>query len=305
MTMNRRIGVLGIPIDLGLGRRGVDMGPSAFRIAELVPRIASLGLGVQDLGDVICPNPEVVPLGDPKLKYAAAIVQVCEAAAKTTREVLGRGHFPLFIGGDHSQSIGTVAALAEEHRGRGGRMGLIWLDAHGDMNTPATTPSGNVHGMPLAIALGMGDETLVRFLGFSPKVAPEHVALIGVRDLDPGERGIVNDSGVHVFTMSEIDRRGIFSVMEEAIAVATNGTQALHVSFDMDVVDPAIAPGVGTPVRGGLSYREAHLAMELLAESKRLTSLEVVETNPILDVRNSTAALGVELILSALGKVIV
>jgi arginase len=300
--MDRKISVLGVPIDLGFDRRGVDMGPSAFRIAGLLERVQALGLEVQDLGDVFCPNPEVISIGDAKLKYAGDILRVCETAAASLLEILNDGKFPLLLGGDHSLSIGTIAGLSEHLRRSRAKMGVIWLDAHADMNTPATTPSGNVHGMPLAVAVGLGADPLVRFRGFSPKVDAKNVVLIGARDLDPGERRNIADARIHAFTMNDVDRRGISSVVEEAIALATADTQALHVSFDMDVVDPQIAPGVGTPVRGGLSYREAHLAMELIAESKRLTSLEVVEANPILDVRNSTADLGVELILSALGK---
>ncbi|MBI1851352.1 MAG: arginase [Planctomycetes bacterium] len=303
--MQPSISVLGVPIDLGFGRRGVDMGPSAFRIAGVLERVAALGFHVQDLGDVFCPNPEIIPVGDPKLKYAEEILRLCETTAELVVDILGRGSFPLFLGGDHSMAIGTFAGLAEHYRDKHQTMGVVWLDAHGDMNTPQTTPSGNVHGMPLAISLGMGADSFVKMRGFAPKLIADKVALIGVRDLDPGERRNITESGVHVFTMNEVDRRGFSSVMEEALSIATNGTQALHVSFDMDVVDPLLAPGVGTPVRGGLSYREAHLAMELIAESKRLTSLEVVEANPILDVKNSTADLGVELILSALGKRII
>ncbi len=292
-------------MDLGLGRRGVDMGPSAFRIAGMRRRIEALGFRVEDLGDVFCPNPEVIEQGDGQLKFAAEILKVCGVTAQAVGDVLERGSFPLILGGDHSLSIGTIAGLSVSHRRRGARMGVIWLDAHGDMNTPATSPSGNVHGMPLAVAIGMGDVSLTGLLGPAPKVDPADVALSGVRDLDPGERRNIADSGIHVFTMNEVDRRGISQVIEQALAVATRGTQTLHVSFDMDVVDPSIASGVGTPVRGGISYREAHLAMEILAESNRISSLEVVETNPILDVRNSTADLGVELILSALGKRII
>jgi arginase len=303
--MQSTISVLGVPIDLGFGRRGVDMGPSAFRIAGLLERVAALGFRVQDLGDVFCPNPEVIEVGDPKMKYAEEILRLSETTAGLVLQILERGSFPLLLGGDHSMAIGTFAGLAEHYREKQQTMGVLWLDAHGDMNTAETTPSGNIHGMPLAMNLGMGADAFVRLRGFSPKVRADKVAMIGVRDLDPGERKNIADSGARVITMNEIDRRGFSNVMEEALSIATNGTQALHVSFDMDVVDPLLAPGVGTPVRGGISYREAHLAMELIAESKRLTSLEVVEANPILDVKNSTADLGVELILSALGKRII
>ena len=300
--MTRRVHILGAPLDLGAGRRGVDMGPSALRLTHLGARLRELGLEVVDQGNVDVAVAEATGPGDPRCRYLDEVAATCRQVFEHVQRTVRDGAIPLTLGGDHSIAVGSVGAVSATHAARGERIGLLWIDAHADINTPETTPSGNVHGMPLAISLGMGADSFVKMRGFYPKVHPDKVALIGVRDLDPGERRNIAESGLHVFTMNEVDRRGFSSVMEEALAIATNGTQAVHVSFDMDVVDPVLAPGVGTPVRGGLSYREAHLAMELIAESKRLTSLEVVEANPILDVKNSTADLGVELILSALGK---
>ena len=297
----RPVHIIGVPLDLGGGRRGVDMGPSAFRIAGLGERIAALGRPVIDKGDLAVPIPETRHVGDPQRKYIDDIATVCRALFDDARGSLGLGALPLVLGGDHSLAAGSVAATSAFVRDRGTSFGLIWVDAHGDMNTPASTGSGNVHGMPLAALLGPEPVELATLGGVSPAIDPEHVVLIGVRNLDDKEKQRVRDSRIHVFTMKDIDRSGIAAVMEQAIALAGAGTEGLHVSFDLDVCDPGIAPGVGTPVKGGLDYREAHMVMEMLADSGRVLALDMVEVNPTLDVRNSTAELGTELVLSALG----
>jgi arginase len=293
--------VIGVSLDLGGNRRGVDMGPSAFRIAGLTERLSALGVAVEDAGDLVAPIPEVKSAGDPTKKYIREITRVCERLYKTSLAALEKGGFPLVLGGDHSVAAGSVAATAEFIRRQEKPLGLIWVDAHGDMNTPASSLSGNVHGMPLASLLGPEPAELSRIGGFSPKVLPEHTVLIGIRNLDAREKEIVRASGVHVFTMKDIDRSGIASVVEQALALAGRGTGGIHVSFDLDVCDPTIAPGVGTPVKGGLDYREAHMVMEMLADSGLMRALDLVEVNPILDDRNTTAVLGTELAASALG----
>src|SRR5687767_13171565 len=278
------------------------MGPSAFRIAGISERLVSLGVSVVDEGDVVGPIPEVKALGDPSKKYIREISRVCEKLYKTSLAALEKGGLPLVLGGDHSLAAGSVAATADYLRRSDKKTGLIWVDAHGDMNTPASSGSGNVHGMPLAALLGPEPAELSRIGGFSPKVLPEHTVLIGIRNLDEREKEIVRASKVHVFTMKDIDRAGIASVVEQALALAGKGTGGLHVSFDLDVCDPAVAPGVGTPVKGGLDYREAHMLMEIVADSGLMRALDLVEVNPILDDRNATAILGVELAASALGQ---
>jgi len=297
-----KILLIGVPLDLGGNRRGVDMGPSAVRITGLAERIRALGHEVTDTGDIDVPLPELCDIGDASRKYAAPIAAVCEELCERVAAALAEGRLPVSIGGDHSLAMGSVAGVARHVRERGNRLGLLWFDAHGDMNTPASTDSGNVHGMALAHLLGLGDERLASVGGFKGKVQAENVALIGVRDLDAREKKLVAESGVAVFTMKDIDRRGVSSVTEQAIEVASRGTAGMHVSFDIDVVDPSIAAGVGTPKKGGLTYREAHLCMEMVADAKRLVGLDLVEVNPILDTRNATADLGTELLLSALGK---
>jgi arginase len=297
--------VIGVSLDLGGNRRGVDMGPSAFRIAGLAERLTGLGLKVIDAGDLVAPIPEVKALGDPNKKYIREIARVCERLYKTSLAAFEKDALPLVLGGDHSLAAGSVAATAEVLRRESKPLGLIWVDAHGDINTPATTTSGNVHGMPLASLLGSEPAELSRIGGVSPKVLPEHTVLIGIRNLDGREKEILRESGAHVFTMKEIDRSGIASVVERALAVAGSGTGGIHVSFDLDVCDPAIAPGVGTPVKGGLNYREAHMVMEMIADSGLLRALDLVEVNPILDDRNMTAILGAELASSALGQKII
>lgn len=295
------IHLIGVPLDLGGGRRGVDMGPSAVRIAGIAARLAALGHRVQDRGDIVTPTPETRDPGDPRQRYVDEIAQACEALYTRALDSHAAGAMPIVIGGDHSLGAGSVAASAMHARRHDKPIGLIWIDAHADMNTPATTVSGNVHGMPLAALLGNPPDALAAIGGHRPKVLPSHTVLVGVRDLDTRERDIVRRSGVHVFTMKDIDRRGAASVVEQAIALAGHDTAGIHVSFDLDVCDPAIAPGVGTPVRGGLNYREAHMVMEMLSDAGRVMALDLVEVNPVLDVQNTTAVLAAELAASALG----
>jgi arginase len=301
----QNVHLIGVSLDLGGNRRGVDMGPSAFRIAGLAERLGALGATVVDEGDLVAPIPEVKSLGDPTKKYIREIAKVCEKLYKTSLAALEKRALPLVLGGDHSLAAGSVAATADYVRREGKPLGLIWVDAHGDINTPASSDSGNVHGMPLASLLGPEPAELSRIGGFSPKVLPEHTVLIGIRNLDAREKEILRASGAHVFTMKDIDRSGIASIVERALSIAGALTAGIHVSFDMDVCDPTIAPGVGTPVKGGLDYREAHMLMELVADSQRLVALDLVEVNPTLDVRNTTAEFAVELALSALGKRII
>jgi arginase len=298
----RLVHLIGVPLDLGGNRRGTDMGPSAFRIAGLADALSSLGLSVTDRGDVPSPIREVKGEGDARKKYVKEIARVCQKVYQMSLASLDAGALPIVLGGDHSLSAGSVAAAAACQQQQGRSVGVIWVDAHGDMNSPESSGSGNVHGMPLAALLGSEPRELGRFAGEGPAIRPECTVLVGIRNLDETEKAIVKASKVHVFTMREVDRMGIAAVMDQAIELAGHDTGGIHVSFDMDVCDPSIAPGVGTPVKGGLSYREAHLVMETVAESGRLTSLDLVEVNPTLDLQNRTAELGVELALSALGK---
>jgi arginase len=289
-------------MDLGAGRRGVDMGPSAIRIAGLHERLAALGHRVVDEGDLVIRNIEEMRIGHPRARYLAEITQANRALAARVERVLQRGHFPLVLGGDHSIAVGTISGVAAHGRRLGKKLGVLWVDAHSDINTPSTSPSGNVHGMPLAALLGLGPVPLRSIAGRFRKVDPDQVALVGIRSVDDGERNHLQRLGVHVYTMADIDRQGIHAVMERALADVTRGTGLVHVSFDLDAVDPSITPGVGTPVKGGLDYREAHLVMESLAAARVLTSLEIVEVNPILDDRNRSAEFAVELVQSAFGK---
>jgi arginase len=297
-----KIKILGVPLDLGQERRGVDMGPSAVRAAGLNQALASLGHEVEDGGNVHVRLAEQQPFGDQHAKYLREIAATSQEVAQRICETLEAGYFPVSLGGDHSLAIGTQAGVAKFYRDRNQAVGCLWIDAHADMNTPETSPSGNVHGMPFAASLGHGPESLTHIFGFAPKLRPEKCALVGIRDLDARERRVVRDSGVNVFTMREIDELGMRIVMERAITLASKDTAGFVVSFDMDVVDPDEAPGVGTPVRGGITFREAHLAMEMVADSNKMLAFELVEINPIIDVMNKTAILGVGFTASALGK---
>src|SRR5271169_1656751 len=300
--MAQKIRIIGVPMDLGQSRRGVDMGPSALRVAGLQTRLKSLGHTVEDIGNVSVKQPEEQPYGEKRAKYLNEIAETCRGLAEMTEQTLSEGFLPVVLGGDHSIAIGSCSGVSDFFRKQSKKIGYLWLDAHGDMNTPESSPSGNVHGMPLSALIGYGAPELALLLGYKPKVEPRNVAIVGVRDLDAKERRLVKDSGVHAFTMRDIDERGMREVMSEALRIASDDTDGIAVSLDMDFMDPADAPGVGTPVRGGVTYRESHLAMEMIADSEAMVSLEVVEINPILDEHNRTALLGVELVLSSLGQ---
>lgn len=296
------VNIIGVPIDLGANRRGVDMGPSALRIAGLSKELRELGFAVDDLGDLPVKIQERQPIQDQKVKYLPEIARVSSILAKKVAAVLREGGFPLVLGGDHSIAIGTVAGIGAFCRDGGKRPGILWIDAHGDFNTPEISPSGNIHGMAAAICAGIGPPRLCGIEGPPKKVEPENMVMIGLRNLDKGERECMMSHGVKMFTMQDIDRKGMHQVMREALLYLCSHSEHLHVSFDLDSVDPLYATGVGTPVRGGLTYREAHLMMEMIAETERMASLEVVEVNPILDSKNQSAVLAVELIHSAFGK---
>jgi arginase len=300
--MAQKIRIIGIPMDLGQSRRGVDMGPSALRVAGLQSRLKSLGHTVEDIGNLNVRQPEEQPYGEKRAKYLTEIAESCKGLAEITERSLSEGYFPLVLGGDHSIAVGSCSGVSNFFRAESKSVGYLWLDAHGDMNTPESSPSGNIHGMPLAAIIGYGPPELVEMFGYKPKVEPRNVCLVGVRDLDPKERRLIKESGVHVFTMRDIDERGMRDVMSEALRFVTDDTDGVAVSLDLDFIDPDDAPGVGTPVRGGATYREAHLAMEMIADSEAMVSLEVVEINPVIDLHNQTALLGVEMILSGLGK---
>jgi arginase len=300
----KAVSFLGVPLGYGASMAGVDMGPAALRVARLHQRIARLGYSVQDLGDMRLERPQTFPEVDDKLKYVREISNACEQLAVEVETILEKDQFPLILGGDHSIAIGSFAGVVSHYKKQDKTIGLIWFDAHADMNTPETTPSGNIHGMPLSALLGYGAPELTNVGGFSPKLDPQLCAHVGARDIDPGERELIRKLGIRFFTMREIDERGMRACMDEAIAIAARGTGGYAVTFDVDVLDPGDAPGSGTLVRGGLTYREAHLAMEKIAEAGGMCSLEMVEINTALDVNNKTAELGVELILSALGKTI-
>ncbi len=300
--MPEKIRIIGVPMDLGASRRGVDMGPSALRVAGLQARLKQLGRQVEDIGNVPVPQPEEQHFGEKRARYLDEISQACKGLADAVKKALDEDFVPLVLGGDHSIAVGTAAGAAAHFQKQGKRIGMIWLDAHGDMNTPESSPSGNVHGMPLASIMGYGPPELTELAGIKPMIEPHSVVLVGIRELDSKERRLVKESGVHIFTMREIDERGMREVMTEALRFASDDTAGIAVSLDMDFVDPTDAPGVGTPVRGGVTYREAHLALEMIADSKSMVSFEVVEVNPVIDLHNTTAALGIELILSGLGK---
>ncbi|HLK31559.1 MAG TPA: arginase [Terriglobales bacterium] len=298
----RKIRVIGVPLDLGQSRRGVDMGPSAVRVAGLEARLEALGHVVEDAGNIGVAIAEQKKEGDPHAKYLKEITATCTRHAELVLKTLETGKVPVVLGGDHSVAAGTVAGVAEFYRRQEQKIGLVWIDAHSDINTPATSPSGNVHGMPLAAVMGLGPPELANIFGFSPKVLPENCVIVGVRDIDSFEKENIRRAGVEVFTMRDIDERGMRVVMEEALRMAGRGTAGYHISLDMDWIDPEDAPGVGTPVRGGATYREAHLAMEIIADHARMLSFEIVEVNPVIDEHNRTADLAVELTLSAFGK---
>lgn len=296
-----RIRVIGVPMDLGADRRGVDIGASAIRYAGLNDQLRRLGYSVNDIGNIVVPQPESQPIGDPHLKYLEPIVQVSEDLANAVTSALREGEFPLILGGDHSIALGSITGVARVHRD----IGVIWIDAHGDFNTHETTPSGNIHGMILGALAGLGHPRLTGVGGWSPKINPRTIVIVGARDLDVREQELLRQQEIHVFTMTDIDQRGMSEVMRETVEIASQASHGFHLSLDMDSLDPREAPGVGTPVRGGLTYREAHLAMEVVAASGRMLSMDAVEVNPILDRENATAHLAVELILSALGKKII
>ncbi|HKV04344.1 MAG TPA: arginase [Candidatus Acidoferrales bacterium] len=300
--MPEKIRIIGVPMDLGASRRGVDMGPSAVRVAGLQSRLKQLGRQVEDIGNISVPQPEEQHYGEKNAKYLEEISETCKGLAEIVWKTLDDDMVPVILGGDHSIAAGTAAGVASHFQKESKRAGMIWLDAHGDMNTPETSPSGNVHGMPLAAIMGYGPAALTMLAGAKPAVEPRNVALVGVRELDSKERRLAKDSGAHVFTMRDIDERGMREVMTEALRIACDDTAGVAVSLDMDFVDPSDAPGVGTPVRGGATYREAHLALEMIADSRAMVSFELVEINPVIDLHNTTALLGVELILSGLGK---
>jgi arginase len=299
----RKIRVIGVPLDMGASRRGVDMGPSAMRVAGLEARLEALGHQVTDGGNIRVEIAETQAFGSHNARYLKQIAETCTRTAEAVVETLSEGQTPFVLGGDHSLAAGSVSGVAEYYRRQGQKIGVIWIDAHSDINTPDTSPSGNVHGMPLASLLGLGPELLTSIFGYSPKIAPENAVLVGIRDVDAQERANIQRAGLKtVFTMRDIDERGMRAVMEEALAAAGNGTAGYHVSLDMDWIDPEDAPGVGTPVRGGATYREAHLAMEIIADHARMLSFEIVEVNPVIDEHNRTADLAVELACSAFGK---
>ncbi len=300
--MAQKIRIIGVPMDLGASRRGVDMGPSALRVAGLQARIKQLGHQVEDIGNISVKQPEEMSYGEKRAKYLAEIADACKDLAVMVEKSLEESMLPVVLGGDHSIAAGSLSGVAGYFRKKEKKIGLIWLDAHGDINTPESSPSGNVHGMPLAAAMGYGATELVELQGFKPKVEPQNISLVGIRDLDSQEKKLAKKSGVHVFTMRDIDERGMREVMSDALKYAMDDTDGISVSLDMDFVDPSDAPGVGTPVRGGVTYREAHLALEMLADTEAMVSLEVVEINPVIDEHNRTALLGVELVLSGLGK---
>jgi len=303
--MPQKVRIIGVPMDLGQSRRGVDMGPSALRVAGLQSRIKQLGHQVEDIGNIHVKQAEEQHYGEKRAKYLNEIVETCRGLAAMTQKTVEEGMLPLVLGGDHSIAVGSVAGVAAHFRKQEKRIGVLWLDAHGDMNTPDSSPSGNVHGMPLAAIIGYGAPEMTEFMGFKPIVEPRNVALVGIRDLDSKERRIVKDAGVHIFTMRDIDERGMRDVMAEALRFAGDETDGISVSLDLDFVDPEDAPGVGTPVRGGVTYRESHLALEMIADSEAMVAMEVVEINPVIDEHNKTANLGVELVLSGLGKKII
>ena len=300
----KAVDILGVPLAYGASMAGVELGPAALRVARLKRRIAQLGFVVRDLGDIEVEQSQANPEPGDKLKYLSEISAACVELAQKVEGILAAGELPLVLGGDHSIAVGSLSGFAAYCRSRNETPGLIWFDAHADMNTPETTPSGNIHGMPLAVLFGRGAPELTNIGGFSPKLDPKLCAHVGARDIDSGERLLISELGIRFITMREIDERGMNACMDEAISIASQASGGYAVTFDVDALDPGDAPGSGTLVRGGLTYRESHLAMEKIAETGGMRSLEVVEINTALDINNKTAELGVELILSALGKTI-
>lgn len=296
-----KIRLIGLPLDLGASRRGVDMGPSALRIAQLARCLRNLGHEVEDLGNLTVPDRDEIPVGPDGPELLPVIAEACRRLAEATAQAVRDGCAPLVLGGDHSIGAGSAAGVATAFAERNQRIGLVWLDAHGDINTPESSPTGNVHGMPVAHLLGHGDPRMASIASITPAILPENVALVGVRDLDPAERRHIREYGARTFTMREIDERGLKAVMTDALAIAGKDTAGIHLSCDADWIDPSEAPGVGTPVRGGATYREGHLAMELIADSQKLVSMDIVEINPVLDDHNRTAELAVGLVTSAFG----
>ncbi|NSL52403.1 arginase [Calidifontibacillus erzurumensis] len=295
--MKKHISIIGVPMDLGQSRRGVDMGPSAIRYAGVIERLEKLNYIIEDKGDIEIGRSNVDE-GTTNLKHLKAVTEANTKLATVVDKVVESGSFPLVFGGDHSISIGTLAGISKHYQ----NLGVIWYDAHADLNTEETSPSGNIHGMPLAVSLGLGHPSLTNILGYAPKVKPENIVIIGARSIDPGEKDLIRSKGIKVYTMHEIDRLGMTKVMEETIQYLKDKTDGVHLSLDLDGLDPSDAPGVGTPVLGGISYRESNLAMEMLEESKLITSAEFVEVNPILDERNKTASVAVALMGSLFGE---
>ena len=298
IRMKKEISIIGVPMDLGQMRRGVDMGPSAIRYAGVVERLEKLHLNIEDLGDIEIGSAERTSNPESNLKNLKAVAEASERLANTVDQEMTKGKFPLIFGGDHSIAIGSIAGVAKHYK----NLGVIWYDAHGDLNTAETSPSGNIHGMPLAVSLGLGDSILTNIGGYEPKIKPENIVIIGARSLDDGEKELIKEKGIKVYTMHEIDRMGMTAVMEDAISYLQERTDGVHLSLDLDGLDPHDAPGVGTPVIGGISYRESHLAMEMLAEADIITSAEFVEVNPILDEKNKTASVAVALMGSLFGE---
>ncbi|WP_059104801.1 arginase [Shouchella shacheensis] len=298
MKQCKKVSVIGVPMDLGQKRRGVDMGPSAMRYAGLIEEIQSLGYEVKDHGDIPIHRPGTSDTKPGQLENLPEVLNVSEELRKKVKEMEAQQSFPLILGGDHSISIGSIAGLREDYE----NLGVIWYDAHPDLNTEETSPSGNIHGMPLAVNIGVGHPSLTNLGGLAPKIKPENVVIIGARSIDEGEKELIKEKGINVYTMHDLDRRGMTRIIEETIAYLASRTDGVHLSFDLDSIDPVDAPGVGTPILGGISYRESHLALEMLAESELITSAEFVEINPILDNKNQTADVAVALVTSLLGK---
>ncbi|MBN8704479.1 MAG: arginase [Bacteroidetes bacterium] len=300
-----RIKLIDVPMDLGAGRRGVDMGPSALRLAGIKEKVSAMGFPVEDdQDDIFVPIPEHGHVENNSLKFLKEIVTTCEHLACRVELAKEDGFFPIVMGGDHSIAIGTIAGLSSYYKKQGKKLGVVWVDAHADMNTPETSPTGNIHGMPLAVNIGLGADELINLHGNFQKLDPKNVALIGIRDLDREEKRNVKARGINAYTMADIDRLGIYAVIQEAISILKERVDVIHISFDVDGMDPGVAPGVGTPVPGGLRFRETHLIMETLAETGMVGSMEITEINPILDIRNQTAETAVEMVCSALGKTI-